>query len=131
LKFAQGKSAFDPGEGVATNFGTPLCTTQLGLSTVDFSNWDPQQAALGQLPFLAYKMTPFQSLPGWYPPVEINVTGIVDNWIHHPETNRGFVIVGGQGDLEAKGILDAGNDVQLCWNHINGITLEIAYYLIP
>jgi hypothetical protein len=131
LHFSQGKSAFNAGEGVATNFGTPLCTTDLGLSTVDFYNWDPQQAALGQLPFLAFNATPYQSLPWWYPPVEVNVTGIVDNWIHHPETNRGFVIVGGQGSLEAKGLLDAGNDIQLCWNHINGITLEIDYYLIP
>jgi Bacterial Ig domain len=130
LHFGQGKSKLIVGEGIASNWGQPLCATDLGVANVDWSGWDRHQAALDKLPFLGAKMTPYQSIGPWLPS-GINVTGIVDGWIHQPDTNNGFVLNANQYTLESIGILDTGSDVQECWNHLDGFGLEIEYYDIP
>jgi LysM repeat protein len=131
LRFTKGKSYNLYKENTASNEIPPLCATTLGFSRVDWTNWSPGDALLGKTPSLGspLQMTPITTIVPYKN--EIDVTGIVSDWVLHPALNKGFVMSSSWETLVQRNVIAANANHRECWNHLNNLELEIQFFTPP
>jgi hypothetical protein len=131
LRFTKGKSYNLYKENTASNEIPPLCATTLGFSRVDWTKWSPGDALLGKTLSLGSPLqtTPIATIVPYKN--EIDVTGIVSDWVLHPALNKGFVMSSSWNTLVQRNVIATNAKHRECWNHLNNLELEIQFFTPP
>jgi hypothetical protein len=79
----------------------------------------------------AYFAPHVDGLALWPSSVEVDVTGLVLNWLEEPETNHGFVLAFDWANMYNQGVASINWNYQGCYSLLDGVELEIQYFAPP